>query len=292
MSAGAAPRGLRALARLPLPLAHALGALLGWLVAYLPSRHRAITRRNLALCFPALGERERRVLARRSLVETGKTVLEMPRVWLTPGETALGLIREVSGEELVREAVAGGRGAIAVSPHLGNWELCGLYLSARYGITSLYRPPRASRWAAMVRAARERMGARLVPTDAKGIKTLYQALGRNEMIGILPDQDPRQGAGAFAPFFGVAANTMTLLPRLVGKSGAPVIFCFAERLPRGQGFHLHFLPAPEGIGDSDPQVAAAALNRGVEACVRLRPEQYQWSYKRFRTRPEGEPPLY
>ena len=71
-----------------------------------------------------------------------------------------------------------------------------------------------------------------------------------------------------------------------------MLFAFAERLPRGTGFRLHFLPAPAGIADPDLPTAIAALNRGVEDCVRLAPAQYQWHYKRYSIRPAGDAPLY
>ena len=71
-----------------------------------------------------------------------------------------------------------------------------------------------------------------------------------------------------------------------------MLYAFAERLPWGRGFRMHFLPAPEGIDSPDPVTAVTALNRGVEQCVELAPSQYQWSYKRFRTRPPGEASLY
>jgi len=282
---------LRLMVRLPLPLLHGIGAVLGWLSWLVPNPNNSVTRRNLELCFPTLTPAARRTLARRTLIETGKALLETPLLWLAPGERVLELVREVRGLELVERGLAAGRGVIVVSPHLGNWELCGLYL-ARYGITSLYRPPRKQALESLIRIARERLGATLVPTDARGVRALYQALARGGMIGILPDQDPRDEAGAFAPFFGVPAKTMTLLPRLAQKSGAPVLFTFAERLPRGRGFRLHFLPAPAGIHSADIATAVRALNQGVEQCVRMAPEQYQWAYKRFRTRPEGEAPLY
>lgn len=282
---------LRLLARLPLPLLHGMGNLLGWLSWLVPNPNKTVTQRNLELCFPDLMPAARRTLARRTLIETGKALLETPLLWLAPGERVLGLVREVRGLELVEQGLAGGKGVIAVSPHLGNWELCGLYL-ARYGITSLYRPPRKQALEKLICQSRTRLGGSVVPTDARGVRALYQALARGGLIGILPDQDPRDEAGEFAPFFGVAAKTMTLLPRLAHKSGAPVLFTFAERLPRGRGFRLHFLPAPADIASDDVTVAVTALNQGVEQCVRIAPEQYQWAYKRFRTRPEGEPPLY
>jgi KDO2-lipid IV(A) lauroyltransferase len=83
---------------------------------------------------------------------------------------------------------------------------------------------------------------------------------------------------------------MLLVSRLARRTGAPVVFSFAERLGHGRGYRAHWIPAPEGIADADPVVAATALNQGVESCVRRCPEQYQWSYKRFKLRPGGGGP--
>jgi KDO2-lipid IV(A) lauroyltransferase len=112
------------------------------------------------------------------------------------------------------------------------------------------------------------------------------------MVGLLPDQEPGAGQGRFAPFFGIPAYTMVLLARLAKKNGSAVFIGYAERLPRGRGYHLHFIPAPEGIAGAPLEEALALMNRGVEACARALPEQYQWSYKRFRTRPEGAASFY
>jgi KDO2-lipid IV(A) lauroyltransferase len=110
-------------------------------------------------------------------------------------------------------------------------------------------------------------------------------LSAGGVIGILPDQQPKAGEGQFAPFFGTPALTMVLLSRLAQRTGATVLFAFAERLPRGAGFRIHILPAPHGIADDDLPSAVAALNRGVEDCVCMAPAQYQWAYKRYSIRP-------
>jgi KDO2-lipid IV(A) lauroyltransferase len=85
--------------------------------------------------------------------------------------------------------------------------------------------------------------------------------------------------------FGTPALTMVLLSRLAARTHATVLFAFAERLPRAAGYRLHFLPAPAGIADENIATAVAALNRGVEDCVRIAPTQYQWHYKRYSIRP-------
>lgn len=283
---------LHLFARLPLPVGHAIGAGLGWLFSAVPNEHRRVTRINIALCFPELSGVEQRRLVRRSLMETGKALAETAIFWLGPKSRILRLVTQVSGESLVNTAREQGKGVLIIGPHLGAWELVSVYCSMRFPMTSLYRPLRAAYLDETVRAARQRFGARLVPTDVKGVRALLQSLAANGLVGIPPDQDPRSSGGVFAPFFGIQANTMTLLSRLAAKSGAVAILCFAERLPRGRGFHIRFRSVSDEVGHSHPPVAAAAVNCAVEEAARLAPAQYQWSYKRFRTRPKGEPPIY
>ncbi|HKJ76275.1 MAG TPA: lysophospholipid acyltransferase family protein [Gammaproteobacteria bacterium] len=289
---GIGTRLLALLSRLPLPLFHGLGAALGEGLAWLPNRARRISETNIGLCFPELERRARRRLVRRTLRETGKTALETPTLWLADGGRVLRMVKGATGKEAVDAAMNSGCGVILAGPHLGAWEMIGLYASAHWPITSLYRPPEQKAVEAMMHAGRERVGATLVPTDASGIRRLWAALKRGEMAGILPDQDPHDPDGTFAPFFGIAANTMTLLTRFAAKSGAPVFIAWAERLPWGRGYHIHFEPVPAAVADPDPETATAALNAAVEAAVRERPEQYQWAYKRFRTRPRGEVRIY
>jgi KDO2-lipid IV(A) lauroyltransferase len=92
------------------------------------------------------------------------------------------------------------------------------------------------------------------------------------------------GEGAWAPFFGRPAYTMTLVGRLRQASGAALIMTFGERLPAGAGYRVHY----EEIA-SDP-LDEPALNRAVEAQVRRRPEQYLWSYNRYKVPAGAQPP--
>lgn len=283
---------LRLTALLPLPLTHAIGALLGWLLWRIPSAPRRIAARNLALCFPELTPTERDRLLRRNLMETGRGLLELGPLWLWPGQRVLALVRgSVAGEEALVAAARQQRGAILLTPHLGAWEMAGLYYSSRHPLTILYRPSRLGLDELSVRG-RGRVGGKVVATDARGVRALLTSLRNGEILGILPDQDPGEESGVFAPFFGIAANTMTLVSRLALKTGVPVFLTWAERLPRGRGYALHLRALPEVTAAASLEESTAALNRGVEAAVRSLPAQYLWVYKRFKTRPPGEAKLY
>jgi KDO2-lipid IV(A) lauroyltransferase len=275
---------LQLAALLPLPVVQFLGAGLGLIANLVPNELRTATRDNLRLCYADMPARERRRLARRSLRELGKTLLEMGPLWIWNPERISHLVRKTHGLEHVDAAMARGEGLVLIGPHLGNWEVGGLEAAhlRDWQLTSMYRPLRESALEDLVRRSRERTGAHLVSASASGVKELYQALRRNEMVGILPDQRPKGAtAGVDAPFFGVPCPTGTLIPRLLQKSGASALFIFSQRLPRGRGFDMHLIPAPEGLTDPDPAVAARALNAGIEACVAICPEQYLWSYRRF-----------
>ena len=236
-------RGLTALlALVPLPLLHALGAIFGSLFALFPNRHRRITLRNLALCFPEMSERERARLLVLSLRETAKAVLETATMWRAGKGRVQRMSREVRGKSLLREAIGQGKGVIITSPHLGSWELIGQYLQLQHPLTCMYKPARSAAVDSVMFEGRGHLGMQLAPTDASGIRILLGALKRGELVGILPDQDPRDGAGVFALFFGIATNTMTLLSKLAARSGATVLVAYAERLSWGRGYRIHFLP--------------------------------------------------
>ncbi|MGB1950385.1 MAG: lysophospholipid acyltransferase family protein [Marinobacter sp.] len=283
---------LKLAGKLPLRGAQLIGRLLGTLGWVFNSTSRKVTEINLRICFPDLPESRRRDLARSSLRHTGQTLMEIPLMWEWPVEDCLGLIREIEGEELLAEAKKDGRGLLLLAPHLGNWELTGLYFSSRYRMAALYSPPHIREFEDYMIQVRGRMGSELVRGDRRGLARLIGLLREGEVAGILPDQSPRGKGNAYAPFFGMEVRTMTLVTKLLQKSGAKPLTVFAQRIKDGQGFRLVIRECEPGISDPDPVIATTALNKSIESVVREVPEQYQWEYKRFRHRPTGLPHPY
>lgn len=272
---------LRLLALLPLRVLHGVGAGLGRLVLWRGGRTAHHTAVNLRIARPLPGEAERRELLREVMAEGGKSISEIVKIWGGGAERALALVREVRGEELLDAALAEGRGVIIAAPHLGCWELLNYWLCRKTPMAILYRPPRMAAVEGLLRKVRGALAPEQIRADGAGVRALYKRLAAGKAVGILPDQKPRVGEGRIAPFFGRDALTMVLLPRLAARTGATVLFAFAERLPAGAGYRIRLLPAPDGIADSDTQVACTALNRGVQDCVELAFAQYQWQYKRW-----------
>jgi KDO2-lipid IV(A) lauroyltransferase len=282
---------LRFCSLLPLAWARALGRVAVSLYWPFGGRSRRVTERNIAVAFPELGSAEQARLARNSLCATGELATEMGHIWMRSLAHVNGLILNVEGDELIRDSIASGRGVIVLAPHLGNWEMIGLHLASLGKTVSLYEPPKLAKLGPVIEGARQRSGATLVPTDSRGLVRLLKSVKSGQISGILPDQAPPElNSGENSPFMGISCFTGTLAPNMIRRTGALAVFGFAERV--AGGFVIRYQPAEEPIYDANTSVSLAALNRGVEACVRQCVEQYQWEYKRFRVRPKTGPGMY
>lgn len=274
--------------RLSLGGAQRLGAGIGALLWRTNGKTRRVVEDNLARCLPELGAAERERLGRETMIEAGKTLVETGPLWRWPRERVEAMVVDTPGFETLEDALAAGHGAILLGPHLGAWELGGLMTAARTPTTIMYRPPREAALESLMVEARARFGAAMAPANLRGVRQALAALRRNELVAILPDQEPARGEGVFAPFFGEPALTMTLVRSLMRRTGAPAFMGYAERLPAGRGFRIHYRPARQPLDAEAPVKAATALNREVEALARERLAQYQWTYRRFRSRPPTE----
>ena len=273
---------LRLVARLPLALLHVIGAILGWVVYLLSPRYRGMIRNNLQAA--GLGTARLRATV---VSETGKGVLEIPAVWLRP-QGAVDLVVEARGWEHVETAARARKGFIFLTPHLGCWEVTGQYISSRMPITVMYSPPNMRSLEPLMQEGRNRGSAmNSVPADMRGVRAMLKALKRGEAIGILPDQVPGVGEGEWAEFFGRPAYTMTLVGRLAQQTGAPVLLCYSRRLARGRGYRFEIEPLLEPRPLESP---VRTLNRSLEQLIRRCPEQYLWSYNRYKVPAGVQPP--
>jgi len=281
-------------ARLPWPLLRALADAFarGWQRA--ETRMAKVVRRNLELAHPDLLPAQRALLQDRVLRTTARQFFETLRLWTRTPALNLARIRETRGVDLFDAALASGRGLIVAAPHYGSWELLNQWLASRTALAILYAPPESNVGEAFLRRVRATHGdaQRVTQVRAEGpaVRQLFKLLKDGGVAGILPDQQPKAGDGEFAPFFGVPALTMTLLPRLAQRTGATVLVGYCERIGDdrdGPLFALRFEPAPAEIEDHEQGVAA--LNAMVERVARRDPAQYQWTYKRFSIQPDGSP---
>lgn len=269
-------------------------------------------RQHLKRCFPALSEAERAELLRQHFVHRYRLILNIPSLRYGPIEPLLQSIRRWDGVELLQALSARGRGVIVATPHFGDWERFNLAMGTQVSAAVLYKASRDARVDRWLLQLRSRTGVVPVAVGSQGIRELYRRLNHGGIVGILPDQVPRQGAGVAAPFFNQMTPTMSLIHRLVQSTGCAVVLgrCYFQaesvQSPLGEDqsgdqgklggdgmalnkatasvvspYILKIHRAPEEIEDADPAVSAAALNRGIEQVIADAPAQYLWTYQRW-----------
>ena len=283
---------MRGLALLPWRVLYVLGGALGYAFWRSDSRERQIARANIDYCLPDWPAPRRAGLERATLLHFGRIALEIAKVWFGSRAALERAIVSIEGEELLAAAGAEGRGVLLLVPHHGNWEVLGVYMARRYPFTAMYLPAKDAAVDGIIRMARTRSGGAVAAANNSGVRAVLKALKQGGVVGMLPDQVPKQAGAEFAPFFGQPALTMTLPANLLQKTGACAVFGCAFRADDGRGFRIVFRAAEPDIYSDDLAASLAALNRSVEALILERPEQFQWEYKRFKTQPDGAPRMY
>ena len=273
------------LGHLPLSALRVLGVTMGSAAWLLRTRMWLVTKQNIELCYPHLDDRHTTVLSKESLQETGKTILETCFAWSRPTSLVLHQITEVSGQDPIDQARDQGKGIVFVIPHLGNWEIINHYLGNRYGLTHMFQPNKTAALNGYVQTKRSKTGTQFVPADRTGIKAQLAVISSGGCIGMMPDQEPTVHTGQFAPFFGIPALTNELI-RGYARRPCKLFVAVCER--QGKGFRVQF----DEINVGNDNCVLASTNLAIEQAIRRIPAQYLWSYKRFRTRPDGELDFY
>ncbi len=266
---------LKIIAFLPLPLIHGLGFLLGW-ISYLYDKKLARRiRNNLYKSNITVNAKAKKRLIRLTISETGKSIVETLAIWTKSQRSVLKWVKFCDGWQHVESALAAKKGIIFLTPHLGCFEITSRYYAAQHPLTVLYTPAKKQWLADIMDSGRERSKTQLAPANLNGVRRLLKALKSGEAVGILPDQVPDEGDGVVATYFGQPAYTMTLVSKLYDATNAIVLLAYGERLSWGRGYNIHIEPMK---GGASPQ----HINDAIEQLVRKKPEQYLWSYRRFK----------
>ena len=272
---------LRLIGKLPLPLLHALGSVLGWVIYGTSPTYR----RNLKANLQQAGYRDSRT-RREAIASAGKMLAELPALWFRPHARVAALVRETVGVDEVLAARAQGKPLLLLTPHMGCFEVTSQFAATHMPITVLYRPPRLGWLEPLMLEGRSRANVRLVAADLTGVREVFKALTRGEAVGFLPDQVPGEGEGEWAEFFGRPAYTMTLAAKLAHREGVTCYLAYGRRLPGGRGYTIVARRLPPALPGERP---TRHLNRALEELVRECPGQYLWSYNRYKI-PKGAKP--
>jgi KDO2-lipid IV(A) lauroyltransferase len=265
-------------------LARVLGTLGWWAVR----PRRRITLINLRLCFPAWTEAQRRMVGRRHFQNMARAVIDHGVLARADRAAFESFVKVEGAEHLTDEAH---RPLILVAPHFVGLDAGGLRVNTLTRGVSIYARSRSAAWDNWLLDIRNRFNAPvLIAREGFSFRAAVRALHDGLPFYYLPDQDTGPQHSVFAPFFGIPAATLPMVPRLARMTGAKVVMCVTEQT--AEGYTLHLSAPWENYPTGDPVADTATMNEQIEAWARRLPEQYLWTHRRFKTRPPGATPPY
>jgi KDO2-lipid IV(A) lauroyltransferase len=261
---------------LPLRSLQRLGATLGFLTFQFSKNDRRYILENTALATHKYAIKIDPIACAKS---SGMMLTDSLWIWRNP-QKALAKT-EIQDWHVVESAFAEGRGLLMLTPHLGAFEMIPRVLAEHFTATIIYKPAKQAWLNELIEKGRSHPQMNFVPANLQGVRQVARALQKGEAVGILPDQVPGQGDGVWASFFGKLAYTAVLPAKIANKNAVPTIIFSAIRKPNGEGWLMHAKRIPTPLS-SIPTESAEQINQALEEVIMTYPEQYLWSYNRYK----------
>jgi Kdo2-lipid IVA lauroyltransferase/acyltransferase len=282
------------IARLPLSWLRGLGWLLGSAVYVFNQKRRHVTRVNVGIAFPEQSVAEQEALVKLHLRTLGIALIDRVWLWFAPLPTVYARLDLQGFEYLPSTVQAPSQPTIVLVPHFAGLETAApAWVAACQAkglppptFTTIFQPQKTAWEDALFRRGRGRFADTSLFTRHDGIRPVIKAMRQGRNYYCLPDNDFGAKDAVFVPFFGVAAATITVLPKLSALLGAQVVPMVTRMTP--QGYTVQAMPTMAGMGQGTLEADCTAMNAAIEGWVRSMPEQYLFSHRRYKTRPESE----
>jgi KDO2-lipid IV(A) lauroyltransferase len=274
---------------LPFRVIVAIGNGLGILLYPLAAERRRVGMTNLKLCFPDMNDEDRKMLVRAHFKMFCRGLIERSILWWSSADRISSLIRVEGAEHF--EAIKD-KPSILLTPHFVGMDAGGQWVAQHTDTVCMYANQKNRYLTELLLKKRARFRNQYLYSRQEGLRPILKGMRKGMPFIYPPDQDQGVKDGAFIPFFGVPAATMTSLPRIAQMTGAKIVPSITRVLPGGEGYVLTFYPAWDNYPSGDDIADARRMNAFIEDRIREMPDQYFWLHKRFKTRPEGEARFY
>jgi len=266
---------------LPVRLLGAVGAGVGRCAFYLLTKHRRITLRNIKRAYPKQDDAWQQRIARESFAELGRSMAELPHVFLDSRQQLLDCVH-IEGAEALTDAMQQ-QGVILAAAHHSNWELGGLMASLLVEpFAMIYRPMKHHGMDQFLQQCRERFGMKTY-SRFEGIRWLPRILRDHGCVAIMVDQHMSQGMQI--PFMGHLACTTTLPAMFALRQQTPIYSICLHRIGREFRFNLTIeaitLPTPSNNREHDQYRIMEVVGKRMADIIDERPELWLWLHKRW-----------
>lgn len=277
------------LGRFPVRLGLWLSKPLGAALHRLMKRRRAVAQRNIERCFPKLSPQEVNDLVRANFQSLARTMFETAWCWGMSRRKFRRLTR-IEGLEHLLDAEESGKGVLLITAHMTCLEIGGRLSCEAAPVVGVYRPlaNEVVEWY----QNRGRLAYAQGMISKREMRPAIRHLRQGGILWYAPDQDFGANQSLFVPFFGIPTATLEATHKLVTLTDCAVVPMFPAFEPGSRSWVLRIQAALDNFPSGDAHADLARLNAEMEAHVRSVPEQYWWIHRRFKSRPEGEPPFY
>jgi KDO2-lipid IV(A) lauroyltransferase len=265
-----------------------LGKYLGRLGYYLPTRGKTTAKINIDACFPDWSQKRRDTLLRQYFESLGMSVFETAVAWWAPTEK-IAKLANIRGLEQIPSQPSPDQAIMVLGGHFLPMELIGRLFSLHLNFSVIFREPKHPLLRFLL-TGRQALYHQL--HDRRNMISFVKELRQGMPLWYSPDIDPGKKEGVFAPFFNIPAYSLTATTRLAKIANARVFIASYFRRDDNTGYDMVIHPPLDQFPSGDETADAARVNQAIESMIRQKPEQYLWSYRRFRTRPPGEKKWY
>ncbi len=281
---------LTAIGRTPRKFTLLAGRITGYVFYRLNTKRRRFTHINLEYCFPHWPVGKREEIARKHFHCYGQAVVDLSVLWFS-SEQRLGSYISYRGIENFHKAQRQGRPVIFLTPHVVSVDFAATLLATQVPICAMMKDFRNSVINDRIIASRTRFGLHLYERS-KGLRPMIRNLKNNVSCLYIPDQDFGTNNSLFVPFFGQKSATLNTLGRMAKLTNALVLPLHAHlNFKTGQYQVVIDRPLENFPGD-DEYANARRMNAVFEEIIAKAPEQYMWTLRWFKTRPDNGKSIY
>ena len=281
--------GMRIVVILPYPLQLLTGFSIGHLFYLLGRYRREVVQTNISLCFPELSAQQQEQLVKKHFHAVGMGLIEIAMNWWSPAERLRKLVT-IKNYHYIEEALQQGKGVIVLGAHYTTVEISARFITLDNKFAASYQTMRNPIFDHYTMQARYRNFDQIFARDE--IRQTFRYIKQNNIVWIAADQDTGAENSEFVPFFGQLAATQTVPSRMAKITRAAIIPYISRRLEGTKGYVMEFFPPLENFPGNSLTEDVTRTNQILEELVKQVPEQYLWTHRRFKTRPEGEDQLY
>ncbi len=236
-----------------------------------------VTRKNLSIVFPDTTSHELDILAKESYKETIKSLYETLYTWSRSSHKIILEVKKINNRFLLN-ASNHKDGLIIFAPHNRSIDFMLRWISTQRSHTSLYKKIKFSPIDKFVKKFREEKNCKMVETGIGGVKSILNALEKNQMTCMASDQVPADGLGTYSKFFGHECYSFALAPKLARKTKKEILLSYLS-YKRDIGHIINFKKPSIEIYEKN---GVDVMNKEIENVIKKSPLEYSWEYKKFR----------